>query len=172
MIIFVSGPLLIPRNCLDKMAEPREPAGTKLADESPQQESSCRCCIQLRVWNLHDPLEVVTLVSMVFLALGTVFTVLGYVIPREYEFDPNKDAREMEAIEAKYSKIGQALDVLLITGMGCVVISGVTMAAVALIMICREREELIKEDQNEIYPLRGELPSQYGTASQPPQKQQ
>lgn len=66
-----------------------------------------------------------TALPMVLMILGLVCMVVGFAVPRDYVFDPSAPAREMEATENFYIRLGYKLDVCITFGMGLVAIGAV-----------------------------------------------
>ena len=76
----------------------------------------------------ENPLECASFASFWCIALGIILVFLAFVIPRGYNFDSTKPAREMESIEQYYSNLGYGLDIFSIIGMGFVTLGGLLMA--------------------------------------------
>ena len=63
------------------------------------------------------------------MATGLGLLCIGYIIPREYVFDPSLPARQMEAIELRHAKLVKGLDICIIIGMGFTAFGGILVAS-------------------------------------------
>lgn len=93
-------------------------------DETPDDTSIVCCC------TARD--ERCTLVPMLIMIVGLVFMVVGFAVPRGYDFDPNKPAREMEATENFYITLGYNLDICITVGMGFIALGGMIISTMML----------------------------------------
>ncbi|CAC5399127.1 unnamed protein product [Mytilus coruscus] len=69
---------------------------------------------------------------MLIMIVGLVFMVVGFAVPRGYDFDPNKPAREMEATENFYITLGYNLDICITVGMGFIALGGMIISTMML----------------------------------------
>ena len=81
-----------------------------------------------------DPEEFCSLISMVMVGMGLLLIGIGYITPRDYEFDPDQAARKMEAIAIYYYNLSFNLDVVILAGMGFVGLGGLLYAAIFVSM--------------------------------------
>ena len=90
------------------------------------------CCARFlgRYDPREDPLEFLSLVSLVSLAIGIILVMVGYIYPRDYTKDPNKEAVKMEQIEIYYAELAWDLDVCILVGMSFVVLGGLILAGI------------------------------------------
>lgn len=69
---------------------------------------------------------------------GIVCMVVGYVVPREYTFNPYARARDMEAIEVYYADLSQKLDLTIVIGMAFISIGGMILSSLITYISCCE----------------------------------
>lgn len=93
-------------------------------DETSDDTSIVCCC------TARD--ERCTLVPLLIMIVGLVFMVVGFAVPRGYDFDPNKPAREMEATENFYITLGYHLDICITVGMGFIALGGMIVSTLML----------------------------------------
>ena len=87
-------------------------------DES---DASSVCPLLLQRYNPRkNPEDFLLLISVGAMSVGLALLCIGFVIPRDYEFDPSLPARDMEAIEVYYANLTWALDICIISGMSCI----------------------------------------------------
>lgn len=99
--------------------------------DSEEYKSSCGECLR-RYDPRKDPEEFCTMLSMFSMLLGLVLLSIGYVIPRDYEYDPYAPAREMEATELYYAALSHTLDICIVVGMGFVGAGGIIITAIMM----------------------------------------
>ncbi len=113
------------------------PPHTHSMDSEEEQDwNSCGCFAYyfncrsfLKSHTLRDnPLEFAGFMSFWCIAFGLGLIFIGFGIPRDYTFDPDKPARQMEEIENYYSDLGFGLDICSIVGMGLVTLGGLIVA--------------------------------------------
>ena len=106
-----------------------EPSKKSTATDDDPQPACCSDCIA-QYNPRKDPVEFLSLLSLVSLSIGILLTMVGYLVPREYEFDPDLEAEQMEDIEIYYDKLSWHLDVCIIVGMAFVVLGGLILAGI------------------------------------------
>jgi hypothetical protein len=89
------------------------------------------CCSEC-LSQYKDPVEFLSLLSLIALSVGILLTMVGYLVPRQYEFDGDLPAEEMEVIEMYYDQLSWRLDVCIIVGMGFVVSGGIILAGIIM----------------------------------------
>ena len=112
--------------------------------------------------------EFLMLIAMVLLSTGLVAICIGYVIPREYVFDPSLPAREMEKIELHFRELSFYLDVCILSGMGCIAAGGLIVTSVTMYAIFIERPRIYRaKDRQDLCLLDNATTEMvtYGTAS-------
>ncbi|ELU04559.1 hypothetical protein CAPTEDRAFT_79228, partial [Capitella teleta] len=75
-------------------------------------------------------------VALGAMIIGIVFVMLGYIVPREYERDPDIPARKMEAIEKYYIQVNNALDAFTVAGMSLITLGAVILAVIVTVVFC------------------------------------
>lgn len=72
--------------------------------------------------------DVFFMTAVIFMSIGFAMMCIGYIIPRDYVFDPSLPARQMEAIELRYYKLSYSLDLSIIIGMGFIALGGIIVS--------------------------------------------
>ncbi|XP_046554643.1 transmembrane protein 74B-like [Haliotis rubra] len=81
---------------------------------------------------------------LILFAIGSVFigliiSTIGYIIPRSHTPDPSLTARQQEAVDTYYAKLGNDLDICIVVGMAFIGLGGIVTSAVfCKTIICRE----------------------------------
>ena len=78
----------------------------------------------------RDPEAFFGTISMVMVAIGLILVTIGYLTPRGFKFDPDEEARKMEAIELYYSNLSYHLDIVILVGMAFIAFGGLMYAAI------------------------------------------
>uniref|UniRef100_A0A0L8HXS4 Uncharacterized protein n=1 Tax=Octopus bimaculoides TaxID=37653 RepID=A0A0L8HXS4_OCTBM len=91
--------------------------------------------------NLTSAYDLLSYVGIVLVLIGLIFISLSYVVPREYIFDINRKAREMEEIENEYSDRRFMLDIFATIGAACIGLSGVIVSVIFTRHICAVMHE-------------------------------
>ena len=87
--------------------------------------------------NLED---VYTCLAVLLIVSGLACMTVGYVVPRDYEFNPYYTAREMEGIEIYFATLSNRLDIAMTVGTGLVAAGGLVMTGVMLnSMYCKKK---------------------------------
>lgn len=89
---------------------------------SDSDQSYVKCC--------KEPDDFCTLLAASLMLAGIVFMTVGYVVPRDYKFNPYAPAREMESIEIHFARLSYNLDIVITVGMSLVAAGGIIMAGV------------------------------------------
>lgn len=119
------------------------------------------CCLEC----LSNPGDLITFIASVFMILGLVFMTIGYVVPRDYDFNPYAPAREMEAIEIYFANLSYDLDVVITAGMGFVAFGGILMTSlVTYEMYLRITEEDDDDDGSYVQLKSYKRQPSYGSA--------
>ena len=84
------------------------------------------CLLQRLCWMMCKSKDDLCVGAVVIcMAVGLALMCIGYIIPRDYVFDASLPARQMEAIEIRYSKLAYRLDLCIIVGMGFISLGAV-----------------------------------------------
>ena len=102
---------------------------------APKEEKDEESCLG-RYDPRNDPIEFCNLIALILLLTGIVFVAVGYIVPRDYNFDPNTEARKMEAIEIYYADRIKMLDACIIVGMTFCGIGAVILASLLMVILC------------------------------------
>jgi len=78
----------------------------------------------------NDPEEFFGMISLVMVTVGLVLITVGYLTPRAYTFDPDEEARKMEAIQLYYSELSYHLDIVILAGMALIAFGGILYTAI------------------------------------------
>ena len=92
-------------------------------------------CLASKCSPRKDPVEFSHCLALVFLCLGMLLVTVAFLVPRDYIFDPDLPASEMEAIEQYYSDRGAVLDVCLVIGTVFVGLGGLIIAGIFMVML-------------------------------------
>ena len=139
-------------------------------------QRSC-CCYPCLLPTAKDSVEFYSSLALFCVGVGAVLVCVGYFVPRDYQFDPHKPARQMEAIELYYSALAQRLDRTILAGLAFVASGVLLMAAIISVAICGEicaKPELEPLLDMEMDSLDGTAIRKYGSSQQskgePPSK--
>ena len=112
-----------------------------------EEASTCHSFLQ-RYDPRYNPEEFWMLIAMCSMSIGMVLLFFGFVIPRDYYFDADLPAREMEAIEIYYSNLSFNLDICIVVGMGFIALGGTLVSTVITCSVIKETSgEDMKNDQ-------------------------
>ena len=84
----------------------------------------------------QDPTEWAMGAALGALVTGIILVTLGYVVPRDWQVDPNVEARKMETIERSYIRLNNALDGCTMAGMTLIAVGGLILATAVSVAIC------------------------------------
>ncbi|XP_061197572.1 transmembrane protein 74B-like [Saccostrea echinata] len=94
---------------------------------------------------------------------GIICMVVGYVIPRDYTFNPYARARDMESIEIYYADLSQKLDLTIVIGMAFIAIGGIMLSSfITYISCCESKSESSLHTERRAISLSGGR--NYGTS--------
>ena len=114
----------------------------------------------------QDPVEFTHCLSLVSITLGVLLVAMGYLIPRDYVFNPDIPASEMEAIEDYYNRKAAALDVCIVTGTVFVGIGGLMISGIFMMMLIQgDLKECYGDNESDIEKCLSEDKSAYGSVS-------
>lgn len=83
----------------------------------------------------YDPVDVCSMAALVFLTVGVACVTVGYLVPRDYAFDPTLAARRMESIEIYYARLSLGLDICIIAGVEMSVAGAVLLILIVVVML-------------------------------------
>lgn len=141
---------------------------TERLEDSNVKEEECICHWFDFVNPKTDTEGFLTAVSVLCLSCGLALIFVGYIVPRDYAFDPLKPAREMEAIEIHYATLSFYLDVCILIGMACIALGGLISSGIFMYhFVTGTRQVYRKEDRSDLNLLSGSYTEMmsYGTRS-------
>lgn len=136
------------------------------ADDEEERGNNCDCldCINPKT-DIEGSLTALALLCM---SCGLAIMCVGYLVPRDYVFDPSKSAREMEKIEIYYANLSFYLDTCIVAGMAFIAVGGLISSALFMYyFVIDSRQVYRKEDRLDLNLLdvsQHEMVS-YGSAS-------
>jgi hypothetical protein len=96
------------------------------------------------------------------IVFGIICMVVGYVVPRDYTFNPYARARDMEAIEIYYADLSQNLDLTIVIGMAFIALGGMILSSFITYISCCESQTSVLTEASAISPSGGRT---YGTSA-------
>lgn len=95
--------------------------------------------------------DVVVVVAVIFVSFGLALMCTGYIIPRDYKFDPSLPAREMERIEIHYANLAYYLNVSSVVGMGFITVGAVVISGLTVYKYMTSKDKIYrKEDRQDL----------------------
>ena len=143
---------------------------TKENDLDPNEEGCChrtKQCLDPR----YEPIEWCMGMALFALITGIILITLGYVVPRDWEVNPDLSARKMEAIEKYYIRLNNILDGCTMAGLVLIALGGVILSTIVTMLFCNG--ELIplceegpqEEDETMVLTPRGSSQASPGASS-------
>lgn len=114
--------------------------------EDSEQPSDCQ--LYFRKYNPRkNPEEFIVMICVGSMSIGIAFLCIGYIIPREYEFDPSLPAREMESIEIYYAKLSRVLDICIMIGMGFTAVGVIIVSSMTTYSLVKGLSEYHRQEE-------------------------
>lgn len=129
--------------------------GSDLMQTLPDTKRQVPCCgsVENMLFN----------VSILCMSLGFAVMCIGYIIPRDFIFDPSLPAREMEAISLRYTMLSYNLDLCIITGMGFIALGGVIATSITVYYYVTDGQSHSKSSETELLTDNNDLMATYGS---------
>ena len=103
----------------------------------------------------NDPVEFLNTLALGIMVVGLVIVTVAFMIPRDYVFDPDMPAVEMEAIEQYYADLSARLDAVMAAGTVLIAVGGVIIGGIFTWMLLRGDFAVCfrnpEDDERELY---------------------